>query len=206
MYFGGGTPSLVPPRLIADILRALDTAYGIAPTAEVTLEADPGTFDMEGLCAYKDVGINRFSVGVQVGIVLLCFGCTMHHILYTYTINCMHTSCFVHTQCAQDISLLYVHVHLVYTHRIHLMCTPCMLYTPTHHPHVSSTWTYTYIWTYMHTPPSPPSQSFQDELLQECGRAHGLKEVEAAIEALHRAHVGNWSLDLISGRGWGGCW
>lgn len=67
VYFGGGTPSLVPPPMIADILHALNTAYGIASTAEITLEADPGTFDVHRLRAYQDVGINRFSVGVQVG-------------------------------------------------------------------------------------------------------------------------------------------
>lgn len=65
VYFGGGTPSLVPPRLVGRVLQELDKKYGVAPGAEVTLEADPGTFDVARLQQYMDVGINRFSVGVQ---------------------------------------------------------------------------------------------------------------------------------------------
>lgn len=106
VYFGGGTPSLVPPHLISTILTTLRNTYGIDPNAEITLEADPGTFDAARLGAYMDVGITRFSVGVQ---------------------------------------------------------------------------------------------AFDDTLLEACGRAHGLAEVEAALEALQVAGVANWSMDLISG-------
>lgn len=42
-------------------------------------------------------------------------------------------------------------------------------------------------------------QSFDQALLEGCGRAHGLAEVEAALHALHTAGVDNWSMDLISG-------
>lgn len=65
IYFGGGTPSLVAPSLMKRILSTLDHKVGISPDAEVTLEADPGTFDEERLGEYLSLGINRISMGVQ---------------------------------------------------------------------------------------------------------------------------------------------
>ena len=65
MYFGGGTPSLVPPQLVGTILAALEEKVGIASDAEITLEADPGTFDAARLAQYTDLGITRLSMGVQ---------------------------------------------------------------------------------------------------------------------------------------------
>lgn len=106
VYFGGGTPSLTPPALVERLLHALDHAYGLAPGAEISFEADPGTFDAARLRAYLSLGINRLSVGVQ---------------------------------------------------------------------------------------------AFQDDLLQRCGRSHGVAEVHAAVEAVHAAGVPAWSLDLMSG-------
>lgn len=59
------TPSLVPPHLIAEILQALDSRFGIAAGAEVSLEADPGTFDLARLKQYTAMGVSRISMGVQ---------------------------------------------------------------------------------------------------------------------------------------------
>ena len=59
------TPSLVPPQELQRILTALDQQYGIAAGAEVTLEADPGTFDLNRLLQYKQLGVTRISMGVQ---------------------------------------------------------------------------------------------------------------------------------------------
>lgn len=42
MFFGGGTPSLIPPPLLGEILAALEQRYGIAAGAEISMEADPG--------------------------------------------------------------------------------------------------------------------------------------------------------------------
>ncbi|KAF6248357.1 radical SAM enzyme [Scenedesmus sp. NREL 46B-D3] len=63
--FGGGTPSLVPPHLLESILSALQQQFGIAADAEVSLEADPGTFDLQRLLQYKALGVTRVSMGVQ---------------------------------------------------------------------------------------------------------------------------------------------
>ncbi|KAL6770625.1 HEMN1 [Auxenochlorella protothecoides x Auxenochlorella symbiontica] len=65
VYFGGGTPSLTPPPLVERLLHALERAYGIAPGAEVSFEADPGTFDAGRLRSLQALGVNRLSVGVQ---------------------------------------------------------------------------------------------------------------------------------------------
>jgi oxygen-independent coproporphyrinogen-3 oxidase len=59
------TPSLVPPEQLSRILGVLQAQYGIAPAAELSLEADPGTFDAARLQEYRTMGITRVSVGVQ---------------------------------------------------------------------------------------------------------------------------------------------
>lgn len=61
VYFGGGTPSLAPPAAIERVLAALRHH----PDAEITLETNPATVTAERLAAYREVGINRLSLGVQ---------------------------------------------------------------------------------------------------------------------------------------------
>jgi oxygen-independent coproporphyrinogen-3 oxidase len=65
LFFGGGTPSLLAPRQIEPILSRLHAAFRIAPNAEVTLETNPGTVTEETLRAYRSLGVNRLSVGIQ---------------------------------------------------------------------------------------------------------------------------------------------
>ncbi len=65
LYFGGGTPSLVPTAHIEKIIRAAEHAFDIAPDAEITLEANPGTVDADKLRALRSLGVNRLSIGVQ---------------------------------------------------------------------------------------------------------------------------------------------
>jgi oxygen-independent coproporphyrinogen III oxidase len=65
VYFGGGTPSLVPEAHIDGILRALRTRFGIEPAAEVSLEANPGTLTTQRTRAYLDAGVSRVSIGAQ---------------------------------------------------------------------------------------------------------------------------------------------
>lgn len=65
IYFGGGTPSLLPPSAVKKIInRALDL-FSFAPDIEITLEANPGTINLELCGGFKDAGINRISLGVQ---------------------------------------------------------------------------------------------------------------------------------------------
>jgi len=56
---------LVPPRLLARILQALDARFGVEPDAEISMEIDPGTFDRAQLDGYMALGVNRVSLGVQ---------------------------------------------------------------------------------------------------------------------------------------------
>ncbi|MDJ0660868.1 MAG: radical SAM family heme chaperone HemW [Crocosphaera sp.] len=106
VFFGGGTPSLVPPCYLEQILTTLDKNFGINSDAEISLEMDPGTFSLEQLSAYKKLGVNRFSLGVQ---------------------------------------------------------------------------------------------SFNDKLLEKCGRFHRYQDIEQSINFLHQTNLKNFSLDLISG-------
>lgn len=105
IYFGGGTPSLMPPRSIQKIIETLRDRVGISNDAEVTLEMDPGTFDLETLKNLSAAGINRVSLGVQ---------------------------------------------------------------------------------------------SFHDGILEKCGRAHRLIDVENSIHYLRQSDINNFSMDLIS--------
>ncbi len=65
VFFGGGTPSLLPVDCIDRILERAKTLFHVTEDAEITLEANPATADKEKLLCLHDVGINRLSVGVQ---------------------------------------------------------------------------------------------------------------------------------------------
>ena len=65
IYFGGGTPSTLRASEISEILEVLNKNYKIAAVPEITLEANPDTVSKESLLAYKSIGINRLSIGIQ---------------------------------------------------------------------------------------------------------------------------------------------
>ncbi len=65
IFFGGGTPSLLPIDLLAGVLSTLHNGYDLQPDLEVTLEANPGTLSAEGLAGLRRMGVNRLSLGVQ---------------------------------------------------------------------------------------------------------------------------------------------
>lgn len=65
VYFGGGTPSLVPVGDLAALGRALASSFRVLPSAEITLEANPDDVTGERLRGWRDAGVNRLSVGVQ---------------------------------------------------------------------------------------------------------------------------------------------
>lgn len=106
VFFGGGTPSLLPVKQLTKILNALSKQLGIATDAEISMEIDPGTFNREQILGYLDAGINRMSLGIQ---------------------------------------------------------------------------------------------TFDDELLKICGRAHFVTDIMQAIDLIKQVRVPNFSLDLISG-------
>jgi putative oxygen-independent coproporphyrinogen III oxidase len=65
VFFGGGTPSLLAGGQLAAILGQIDRQFGILSGAEISMEIDPGTFDLAQLQGYQRAGVNRFSFGVQ---------------------------------------------------------------------------------------------------------------------------------------------
>ncbi len=65
IYFGGGTPSLIPESGIVNILAALRSGYRVAGGCEISLEANPGTLSEEKMAAYRNCGVNRISIGAQ---------------------------------------------------------------------------------------------------------------------------------------------
>jgi len=65
VFFGGGTPSLMPPQAVASILDAVAESWEISKTCEVTLEANPTSVEAGNFRGYRAAGVNRLSVGVQ---------------------------------------------------------------------------------------------------------------------------------------------
>lgn len=106
IFFGGGTPSLVAPQRLSTIIQTVADRFGLAENIEISMEIDPGTFDRDRLQGYLDIGINRYSLGVQ---------------------------------------------------------------------------------------------TFDPELLQICGRSHGLDDVMEAVDLMRQLNIDNFSLDLITG-------
>jgi putative oxygen-independent coproporphyrinogen III oxidase len=65
VFFGGGTPTLLPPAQIGAMLEAIDAEFGLAPGAEVTIEANPETVDHATLAQLRARGVTRASFGMQ---------------------------------------------------------------------------------------------------------------------------------------------
>jgi putative oxygen-independent coproporphyrinogen III oxidase len=65
IFFGGGTPSLFSAKGIDDILNAVRARLVVDANAEITMEANPGTFEAEKFKGYRDAGVNRLSIGIQ---------------------------------------------------------------------------------------------------------------------------------------------
>ena len=65
VFFGGGTPSLFDPEAIDRLIGGIRARVRLAPDAEVTMEANPGTFEKDRFKAFRQAGITRLSIGVQ---------------------------------------------------------------------------------------------------------------------------------------------
>ncbi|MBB4615566.1 radical SAM family heme chaperone HemW [Novosphingobium taihuense] len=65
IFFGGGTPSLMPPALVERLLREAEALWGFAPGIEITLEANPSSVEAANFAALARSGINRVSLGLQ---------------------------------------------------------------------------------------------------------------------------------------------
>lgn len=65
IFFGGGTPSILTPSEFERITRAIFSSFSVSSDVEFTIEANPKTLSREKLCAYKALGVNRISIGMQ---------------------------------------------------------------------------------------------------------------------------------------------
>lgn len=65
VFFGGGTPSLMDPNLVAAILERVRTSWPQANQVEITLEANPSSVEASRFAGYRDAGVNRISMGIQ---------------------------------------------------------------------------------------------------------------------------------------------
>lgn len=65
LYFGGGTPSLMPPKMLAQIIEAVDRKYSLSTGSEITVEANPGTVSPDYFKEIRSTGVNRLSMGMQ---------------------------------------------------------------------------------------------------------------------------------------------
>jgi len=65
VFFGGGTPSLMPPALVGSLLAEAEKLWGFAPGIEITLEANPSSVEASNFEALARAGVNRISIGIQ---------------------------------------------------------------------------------------------------------------------------------------------
>lgn len=65
VFIGGGTPSLFSPEAVDRLLSAVRARLPLAPDAEITLEANPGSSEAENFAGFREAGVNRLSIGVQ---------------------------------------------------------------------------------------------------------------------------------------------
>jgi oxygen-independent coproporphyrinogen-3 oxidase len=65
LYFGGGTPSLLTPEQIDSLIQTVFSKFNFKSEVEITVEANPGTVDLEKLKGYRAAGVNRLSLGIQ---------------------------------------------------------------------------------------------------------------------------------------------
>ncbi len=65
IFFGGGTPSLMPPRLVGSVIDTIARLWPLETDAEITLEANPTSAEAENFAGYAAAGVNRLSIGVQ---------------------------------------------------------------------------------------------------------------------------------------------
>ena len=134
------------------------------------MEADPGTFDLARIQGYQEVGVHRFSIGVQA------FDEASSRLLYPE--GSSQGMCVQGSHTEPCILELLLSQHAVQGRR-RLSCLQ-----PVHQTDLRGT---------------PLTWVSLQELLKACGRSHTLQDVYKAVEAIQQAGVASWSLDLISG-------
>ena len=65
IFFGGGTPSLMPPKIVETLIEKIHVLWPVAPDLEITLEANPTSVEQKNFRALSEAGVNRISLGIQ---------------------------------------------------------------------------------------------------------------------------------------------
>ncbi len=65
IYIGGGTPSIISPKNLEGIISTIKKIFTVEEDSEISMEANPNSLNAQNLAAYKEIGINRLSIGIQ---------------------------------------------------------------------------------------------------------------------------------------------
>ena len=105
IFFGGGTPSLMQPGDIGRVISTIKSEFTLLPDAEITMECNPDTVTKEGLAAFRAVGVNRVSFGMQSAV---------KHVLATLDRTHNPENLLQATTWAKEVGFSEISVDLIY--------------------------------------------------------------------------------------------
>ena len=105
IFFGGGTPSLMQPDGIGRVISAIKSEFTLLPDAEITMECNPDTVTKESLAAFRAIGVNRVSFGMQSAV---------KHVLATLDRTHNPENLLQVTTWAQEVGFSEISVDLIY--------------------------------------------------------------------------------------------
>jgi oxygen-independent coproporphyrinogen-3 oxidase len=105
IFFGGGTPSLMQPDDIGRVISTIKSEFTLLPDAEITMECNPDTVTKEGLAAFRAVGVNRVSFGMQSAV---------KHVLATLDRTHNPENLLQATTWAKEVGFSEISVDLIY--------------------------------------------------------------------------------------------
>lgn len=105
IFFGGGTPSLMQPNDIGRVISTIKSEFTLLPDAEITMECNPDTVTKESLAAFRAIGVNRVSFGMQSAV---------KHVLATLDRTHNPENLLQVTTWAQEVGFSEISVDLIY--------------------------------------------------------------------------------------------
>ena len=105
IFFGGGTPSLMQPNDIGRVISTIKSEFSLLPDAEITMECNPDTVTKESLAAFRAIGVNRISFGMQSAV---------KHVLATLDRTHNPENLLQVTTWAQEVGFSEISVDLIY--------------------------------------------------------------------------------------------
>ena len=105
IFFGGGTPSLMQPDDIGRVISTIKSEFTLLPDAEITMECNPDTVTKESLAAFRAIGVNRVSFGMQSAV---------KHVLATLDRTHNPENLLQVTTWAQEVGFSEISVDLIY--------------------------------------------------------------------------------------------